>query len=103
MGSHAGGFLLPLKSLVYKSMCRTLSFPGLFKQTQSIVKVALVDRVPKQHHSMVFGWYNSISTLGFVVGPVLGGHIADMIYGRRLVFITAGAVFILNAGGLNNN
>ena len=74
---------------------------GVFKHSQSLLKVALSDHLPKSMHAQAFGRYNAVSTLGFVVGPVIGGHLADLPHGFQLVTALTAAVFLVNAGGLN--
>ncbi|KAK3706877.1 hypothetical protein QZH41_018439 [Actinostola sp. cb2023] len=54
---------------------------GIFKQTQGLCKVSLADITPAIERPKVFGYFNSISSLGFVVGPLIGGHIGMTEYG----------------------
>ncbi|XP_033122409.1 major facilitator superfamily domain-containing protein 9-like isoform X1 [Anneissia japonica] len=71
---------------------------GIVKQTQSLAKSYLADITPKNQRAAIFGRYNAISTAGFIVGPVIGGYIAedsaDFNKVCSLTFIT----FMVNVG-----
>ncbi|XP_052242788.1 major facilitator superfamily domain-containing protein 9-like isoform X2 [Dreissena polymorpha] len=69
---------------------------GIFKHSQSIGKAYLVDIVQESERSKVIGNFNAASSLGFIVGPVFGGHIADRPGGFYLVALSAGLLFYLN-------
>ncbi|XP_071956466.1 major facilitator superfamily domain-containing protein 9-like [Antedon mediterranea] len=62
---------------------------GIFKQTQSLAKSQLADITPAHQRAEMFGRYNAISTAGFIIGPVLGGYIAeDSTRFGRVCFLT---------------
>lgn len=48
---------------------------GIFKQTQGLCKVSLADVTPSIERPKVFGYFNSMASAGFIVGPLIGGHI----------------------------
>lgn len=48
---------------------------GIFKQTQGLCKVSLADITPTIERPKVFGYFNSLASAGFIVGPLIGGHI----------------------------
>ena len=56
-------------------------------------------RIPKSDHARVFGRFQSASSMGFIVGPVLGGHLVDSPGGFGLVAMTTSIVFVANSGG----
>ena len=59
--------------------------PGLLKHSQEVSKAFLADIIPKTQHSNVFGRFNSISSIGFIFGPIIGGHLSDLPGGFYLV------------------
>lgn len=72
--------------------------PGLFKHTQELSRTYLSDVIPKEDHAKVFGIFNGISTLGFVVGPTVGGHVAQLDNGFHVCATLCGALFLFNFG-----
>lgn len=69
---------------------------GLFKHSQELTKAYLADLTPTHEHSKVFGRFNSVSSIGFVFGPVVGGHISDMTNGFYFIAIITSGIFLLN-------
>ncbi|XP_014783410.1 major facilitator superfamily domain-containing protein 9 isoform X2 [Octopus bimaculoides] len=70
---------------------------GIFKHSLNISKSFIADAVPPSEQSSVLGTYNSFSSIGFIVGPTLGGHIAELPGGFFLMANLAGIIFLLNA------
>ncbi|GAB1609198.1 major facilitator superfamily domain-containing protein 9-like [Argonauta hians] len=70
---------------------------GLFKHSLNISKSFIADMVPESRQSSVLGTYNSFSSIGFIVGPTLGGHIAERPGGFFLMANLAGLIFVINA------
>jgi MFS family permease len=58
----------------------------------------VADDVPKEDHLKVFGRLLSLGNMGFIVGPLVGGYIADSSHGYQTSVFLGGCVFILNAG-----
>ena len=58
-----------------------------------------MDSTPYNQHAKVLGDYNALSTLGFVAGPMIGGHIGETPSGRTLLFMAVALIFMFNAGG----
>ncbi|XP_013388108.1 major facilitator superfamily domain-containing protein 9 [Lingula anatina] len=85
-------------SLVIMFLARIPS--GIFKHSQNISKAYITDITPKDHHSAVFGRFNAVSSFGFILGPPVGGHIAELPGGFQLAVTVTGGIFILNAGML---
>lgn len=73
-----------------------LLFSGIFKHSQELSKAYLADLTPVNEHAKVFGQFNSVSSIGFVFGPIIGGHLADSTNGFYLVSFFTGAIFLLN-------
>lgn len=69
---------------------------GIFKHSQSISKSLLADMLPPDKQSAVHGQFNSVSSIGFILGPVVSGHIVEMAGGFHSVTLLCGAIFMLN-------
>ncbi|KAL9968797.1 hypothetical protein ACROYT_G020925 [Oculina patagonica] len=69
---------------------------GIFKHSQSVAKTYLSDVSPSVDHPKVFGNFNAFSSLGFVIGPLIGGHLAMHSNGFRKVTILTGSIFVIN-------
>lgn len=50
-----------------------ICFSGVFKHSQTLCRALLADITPPQERSQVFGTFNASSSIGFIVGPMLGG------------------------------
>lgn len=70
---------------------------GLFKHSQELSRAYLADLTPPDDHSHVFGQFNSISSLGFILGPIIGGHLADFDGGFFLLSLITAFIFFINA------
>ncbi|XP_004844531.1 major facilitator superfamily domain-containing protein 9 [Heterocephalus glaber] len=71
---------------------------GIFKHTLSISRALLSDLVVEKERPVVLGQFNTASSAGFILGPVLGGYLAELEGGFRLTALTCCSVFLLNAG-----
>lgn len=69
---------------------------GIFKHSQSIAKTYLSDVSPSVDHPKVFGNFNAFSSLGFVIGPLIGGHLAMQSNGFSKVTFLTGCIFVIN-------
>ncbi|XP_071440012.1 major facilitator superfamily domain-containing protein 9-like [Hetaerina americana] len=69
---------------------------GICKHTQSLCKAILSDVIPSKAQTEVFGRYNAISGLGFIIGPVIGGHLAELRHGFFYVCCITCIIFLLN-------
>lgn len=70
---------------------------GIFKHSQNISKTYLTDMAPESGRSVVLGNFNAASSIGFILGPLVGGHVAELPGGFQYVAIMSGLIFILNA------
>lgn len=59
-------------------------------------KTYLCDVSPSGDHPKVFGNFNAVSNLGFVVGPLIGGHLAMQTNGFSKVATLTGTIFLIN-------
>lgn len=73
---------------------------GLFKHSQELSRAYLADIVPRSQHSYVFGRFNSMSNIGFIIGPVIGGYVVDHLGGFYSVSMLTAGIFLLNFGKL---
>ncbi|XP_010990193.3 major facilitator superfamily domain-containing protein 9 isoform X1 [Camelus dromedarius] len=71
---------------------------GLFKHTLSISKALLSDLVSEKERPLVLGQFNTASSVGFILGPVVGGYLTELDGGFYLTAFICFSVFILNAG-----
>ncbi|XP_003471787.1 major facilitator superfamily domain-containing protein 9 isoform X2 [Cavia porcellus] len=71
---------------------------GVFKHTLSISRALLSDLVVEKERPVVLGRFNTASSAGFILGPVLGGYLAELEGGFRLAALLCCSVFLLNAG-----
>ena len=49
-------------------------------------------------HTTILGHFNGVSSIGFILGPAVGGHIAEKPGGFYTVAILAGMLFFINFG-----
>ncbi|KAK1327696.1 hypothetical protein QTO34_012841 [Cnephaeus nilssonii] len=73
-------------------------FVGIFKHTLSISRAMLSDLVPEKERPLVIGQLNTASSVGFILGPVVGGYLSELDGGFCLTCFICFSVFILNAG-----
>lgn len=66
---------------------------GIFKHSISITRAYLAEITPKDQRAKVFGYFNGISSIGFIIGPLIGGHLAEMENGFFKVSIVTSAIF----------
>lgn len=63
----------------------------------------LSDLVPEKERPLVIGQLNTASSVGFILGPVVGGYLSELDGGFCLTCFICFSVFILNAGKLPFN
>ncbi|XP_048208425.1 major facilitator superfamily domain-containing protein 9 isoform X1 [Perognathus longimembris pacificus] len=71
---------------------------GIFKHTLSISRALLSDLVAQKERALVLGRFNTASSMGFILGPVVGGYLTELDGGFYLTAFTCFSVFLLNAG-----
>lgn len=72
-------------------------FLGIFKHSQSMSRTLLADITSQMETASIFGSFNSMSSLGFIVGPAIGGILASSENGFFLVAVLSSSIFVLNA------
>lgn len=72
-------------------------FSGIFKHTQTIGK-SIVSELSSKDKSYVIGNFNAFGSMGFILGPTLGAHIAQLDNGFQYVCYLSCAAFVINAG-----
>ncbi|XP_071064845.1 major facilitator superfamily domain-containing protein 9 isoform X2 [Dasypus novemcinctus] len=71
---------------------------GIFKHTLSISRALLSDVVAEKERPLVIGQFNTASSMGFTLGPVVGGYLTELEGGFYITAFICFSVFILNAG-----
>ena len=70
---------------------------GIFKHTQNLMKSVLTD-LYHEEQSEQQGRYNGWSSMGFIIGPALSGHIVDLGFGFQALSLITATLFALNVG-----
>lgn len=85
-----------------KNVTEHVSCPliGIFKHTLSISRALLSDLVTEKERPLVIGQFNAASSVGFILGPMVGGYLTELDGGFYLTAFICFSVFILNAGKL---
>uniref|UniRef100_UPI003AAF8132 major facilitator superfamily domain-containing protein 9 n=1 Tax=Centroberyx gerrardi TaxID=166262 RepID=UPI003AAF8132 len=71
---------------------------GLFKHSLSICRALMSDLVSESERPLVMGHLNAASSVGFILGPVVGGYLTEHEGGFYTSSFTCAAIFLLNAG-----
>lgn len=71
---------------------------GLFKHSLSICRALLSDVVSETERPLVMGHFNAASSVGFILGPVVGGYLTEHEGGFYMSSFACAAIFLLNAG-----
>ncbi|XP_037079213.1 major facilitator superfamily domain-containing protein 9-like [Pollicipes pollicipes] len=79
------------ETIIMLVIARVLS--GSFKHTQTLCRTLLVDLRPPSERQTAIGWFNAVSSMGFIVGPPIGGHLAELDGGFRLVTLLCASLF----------
>ncbi|KAF7252574.1 Major facilitator superfamily domain-containing protein 9, partial [Varanus komodoensis] len=93
--------IVPLLSLHVKTLGASPTVAGvvgIFKHTHSISKVLISDLVSEKERLLVIGYFNTASSFGFILGPVIGGYFMELEGGFYLTAFICASIFILNAG-----
>ncbi|XP_045622912.1 major facilitator superfamily domain-containing protein 9-like isoform X2 [Procambarus clarkii] len=69
---------------------------GIFKHSQTICRALLADITSPEERSQVFGTFNAASSIGFIIGPMLGGHISEFEDGFYIVCNLGASFFLVN-------
>ncbi|NXG20341.1 MFSD9 protein, partial [Grallaria varia] len=95
--SALGYFLLGTSSTVFLFAVSRVPV-GIFKHTLSISKALLSDLVSERDRPLVMGRFNAASSVGFILGPVVGGYLAELEGGFYQTSFLCASIFLLNGG-----
>lgn len=79
----------------------TLSFTGIFKHSLSICRALLADLVSQTERPLVMGHFSAASSVGFILGPVVGGYLIEKDGGFYLSSLICAVIFLINAGNIH--
>ena len=71
-------------------------FEGLLKHGLSISKAYLVDITDPNQRPSVLGYFNAVSSTGFIIGPLIAGYLADLDPTLRLSLLAGACTFVTN-------
>ncbi|XP_028847445.1 major facilitator superfamily domain-containing protein 9 [Denticeps clupeoides] len=71
---------------------------GLFKHSLSICRALLSDLVSETERPLVMGHFNAASSVGFILGPVVGGYLTEHEGGFYMSSFVCATIFLLNTG-----
>ncbi|XP_018409630.1 PREDICTED: major facilitator superfamily domain-containing protein 9 [Nanorana parkeri] len=71
---------------------------GIFKHSLSISKAFLSDLACEKERPHIMGRFNAASSMGFILGPVVGGYLAELQGGFYMTSLICTVIFIVNAG-----
>lgn len=66
------------------------------KHTQTLCKAFIADIVTKEQQSTVYGYTTAFSMIGFIVGPIIGGHLSEYKNGYFYVCSITSTLFVIN-------
>ncbi|KAG9329229.1 hypothetical protein JZ751_006444 [Albula glossodonta] len=69
----------------------------LFKHSLSICRALLSDLVTETERPLVMGRFNAASSVGFILGPVVGGYLTEHEGGFYTSSFVCATIFVLNA------
>ncbi|XP_056184738.1 major facilitator superfamily domain-containing protein 9 [Falco biarmicus] len=95
--SALGYFLLGTSTTVFLFAISRVPV-GIFKHTLSISKALLSDLVSERDRPLVMGRFNAASSVGFILGPVVGGYLTELEDGFYKTSFICASIFLLNAG-----
>ncbi|NXW00193.1 MFSD9 protein, partial [Fregetta grallaria] len=95
--SALGYFLLGTSNTVFLFAISRVPV-GIFKHTLSISKALLSDLVSERDRPLVMGRFNAASSVGFILGPVVGGYLTELEDGFYQTSFICASIFLLNAG-----
>ncbi|XP_074011815.1 major facilitator superfamily domain-containing protein 9 [Numenius arquata] len=95
--SALGYFLLGTSTTVFLFAISRVPV-GIFKHTLSISKALLSDLVSERDRPLVMGRFSAASSVGFILGPVVGGYLTELEDGFYQTSFICASIFLLNAG-----
>ncbi len=80
-------------NLTWLFAARILS--GVFGATQGPAQSSIADLATPEDRAKLYGWLGGAFSVGFVIGPALGGLLGE--FGSRIPFVVAAMLALLNA------
>jgi MFS family permease len=71
-------------------------FQGCLKHSQLLCKILVNDQVPTDQQTSIYGRMNGFSSLSFVIGPVIGGHLMEKSEGFYSLACCTSIIFLIN-------
>ncbi|XP_061193286.1 uncharacterized protein LOC133201504 [Saccostrea echinata] len=96
LASAGGYFLMSFSTTLIVLMLSRIP-TGIFKHSQSVSRSYLTDVSSRSDQSGVLGTFNAASSIGFILGPMVGGRLAETSGGFYKVTFLCTAIFVLNA------
>jgi len=84
-----------VKSFILIVLIRVLQ--GCLKHSQLLCKTLVNDQVPTEQQTTVYGRMNGFSSLSFVIGPIIGGHLMEKSEGFYSLACYTSIIFLINA------
>jgi len=84
-----------VKSLIFIIIIRVIQ--GCLKHSQLLCKTLVNDQVPADQQTTVYGRMNGFSSLSFVIGPIIGGHLMEKSEGFYSLACYTSIIFLINA------
>lgn len=84
-----------MKSFILIAFIRIIQ--GCLKHSQLLCKTLVNDQVPADQQTAVYGRMNGFSSLSFVIGPIIGGHLMEKSEGFYSLACYTSMIFLLNA------
>lgn len=84
-----------MKSFIFIALIRVLQ--GCLKHSQLLCKTLVNDQVPADQQTTVYGRMNGFSSLSFVIGPIIGGHLMEKSEGFYSLACYTSIIFLINA------
>lgn len=88
-------YLLGLPSLITFSISRLIT--GAMKHSQLLSMAYLTDIVPPEEKPSYFGFYGAGIGMGFIIGPIISGFLAELPDGFSWMCTVCSAMFVFNA------
>jgi len=88
-------FLGCVESFILITIIRLVQ--GCFKHSQLLCKTLVNDQVPSDQQTSVYGRMNGFSSLSFVVGPIISGHLMERSEGFYTLACYTALIFLVNA------
>lgn len=84
-----------VKSFILIALLRIVQ--GCLKHSQLLCKTLVNDQVPSDQQTTIYGRMNGFSSLSFVIGPIIGGHLMERSGGFYSLACYTAIIFLINA------